>query len=86
MPTVVVVRLPREGDADNATHIPKTRGRMDEESGWQNPQKIPPAFLGTALCKLVSIAHLTKFIFFVFLPQHIPHFTFPWVCFFLFGI
>ena len=72
--TVVAVRLSRGRDADNASHVPKTRGRTDEEFRRRNLQKIPLALLDAACCKLVLLTHSTKFVFLplflCFLPQH----------------
>ena len=72
--TVVAVRLSRGRDADNASHVPKTRGRTDEEFRRRNLRKIPLALLAAACCKLILLTHSTKFIFLplflCFLPQH----------------
>ena len=62
--TVVAVRLSRGGDAGNASHVPKTRGRTDEEFRRRNLRKIPLALLGAACAaKLVLLTHSTKFVF-----------------------
>ena len=34
--TIVAVRLSRRRDADNTSHVPKTRSRTDEESRQRN--------------------------------------------------
>ena len=72
--TVVAVRLSRGRDADNASHVPKTRGRTDEKFRRRILRKIPLALLDAACCKLVLLTHSTKFVFLplflCFLPQH----------------
>ena len=72
--TVVAVRLSHGRDADNTSHIPKTRGRTDEEFRWRNLRKIPLVLLDIACCKLILLTHSTKFVFLplflCFLPQY----------------
>ena len=70
MSTVVAVRLSRGGDASNASHVPKTCGRTDEEFRRWNLRKIPLALLGTAYCKLVLLTNSRNSFFLYFLPQH----------------
>ena len=72
--TVVAVRLSHGRDADSSSHVPKTRGRTDEEFRRRNLRKIPLALLIAACYKLILLTHSTKIIFLplfhCFLPQH----------------
>ena len=71
MSSVISVRLLRKGEADNASHIPKTCGRTNKEFRRQNLRKIPLA-PSTQHAASLFCAHTQPNSFFLFPSIALP--------------